>query len=512
MRRHVPLLLLVASLSRAESTKTVFSPFTGKLDYITALSTTSIKAGSGVTVSTTSAGVQIDATGSGAGTITGVTAGLGLTGGGTSGTVTLNLSTSSTNYIQNTSILQSGATFYVSSGTVSNNFYALGKMGIGITVVPNGLLSILTSSSTYAGGQLASGEVNAAHTFEWGLRSYGDPNGTDQRSAMQFRTIVGSGGSDSEIGFITNVYGVVRAERMTLNRYGFLGLGQNNTSPTYGIDAQFSDGVTPQKTMFIQDTTPGSGKTGVVIKAGQADADGADPDRLLEFQKYDGTPVIWARPDGTFVAKSLVSADPPIYTWIMWDSGSHPTIIPGMNLNNASFISWAGTSHSYDAKDVALYRNGPGVLEINDGTPGSLADLALRTLMGARLVIQAASTPGYEATFSTSASIYHVAISTNGHLLSQGGVPPTISACGALPNGSVAGNDISGVITVGGGVTTSCTLTFTKPYETNAPACFVNDATNILFTEATTSTSALTILATTTFAGDAISYFCVGRQ
>lgn len=69
MRRHLILFaaLSVASILCAEQTKTRFNPFTGKQDFITALSTNSIAAGSNVTVTTTTSGVIISATGGAAG-------------------------------------------------------------------------------------------------------------------------------------------------------------------------------------------------------------------------------------------------------------------------------------------------------------------------------------------------------------------------------------------------------------------------------------------------------------
>ena len=60
--------LCFGSVLQAEQTKLKYNPFTGKLDYITALSTISIEAGAGVTITTTTTGVIITATGGGSDT------------------------------------------------------------------------------------------------------------------------------------------------------------------------------------------------------------------------------------------------------------------------------------------------------------------------------------------------------------------------------------------------------------------------------------------------------------
>lgn len=67
----------------------------------------------------------------------------------------------------------------------------------------------------------------------------------------------------------------------------------------------------------------------------------------------------------------------------------------------------------------------------------------------------------YDVSLSTTSTFYQVQVSTNGHML-YGGPVPAVSSCGVSP--SVTGNDSVGIISVGSGVTTSCTLTFASTY------------------------------------------------
>lgn len=170
-------------------------------------------------------------------------------------------------------------------------------------------------------------------------------------------------------------------------------------------------------------------------------------------------------------------------------------------------IRWSDGTIQVSSPPVSGVSSGGGIV-----SPGTFTWTNTFGISVSTLNVQTSTSTAYESKFSTSSSMYHVAFSTNGHILSQGGIP-VVSSCGSTPNGSVVGNDIAGVITVGGGISvTSCLLTFLNPYETNAPNCFTNDRTNALFTENTTTTGTMIVTATATFGGDTISYFCIGRQ
>lgn len=93
------------------------------------------------------------------------------------------------------------------------------------------------------------------------------------------------------------------------------------------------------------------------------------------------------------------------------------------------------------------------------------------------------------------------------HLLSPDTVP-TISACGATPSGSAAGTDMAGEITVGGGVVTSCTMTFKHRWHNNATCTVTTNSTTALAAITSASQFAITITLTATLGGGTIYYQC----
>ncbi len=82
---------------------------------------------------------------------------------------------------------------------------------------------------------------------------------------------------------------------------------------------------------------------------------------------------------------------------------------------------------------------------------------------------------------------------------------PTPSSCGTSP--TVAGSDTAGLITVGSGATTACTVTFSSTW-TTAPYCVLSWQTNLVSMQYTVSATAISITQTGT-ASDKINYICM---
>lgn len=94
-----------------------------------------------------------------------------------------------------------------------------------------------------------------------------------------------------------------------------------------------------------------------------------------------------------------------------------------------------------------------------------------------------------------------------GHMVTQS-TQPVLSSCGTSPSLSTNSNDNSGTVTVGS-TASGCTVTFANAYRV-APTCVISERTMSVVNglSYTTSTTALT-LTETTFGGVLFDYFCI---
>lgn len=134
-----------------------------------------------------------------------------------------------------------------------------------MTAVDGGSPSIVAGryALAHSGGQLASGRANASDIFELGVQTTGDAS-DDGRSSIQFRTTVGTGGSDSAIGFWTNKYGTARAERMTIDKDGNVGIG--TASPGLALDISRTSSGAEVRNLILRNAGDGSANSGVALE------------------------------------------------------------------------------------------------------------------------------------------------------------------------------------------------------------------------------------------------------
>lgn len=93
------------------------------------------------------------------------------------------------------------------------------------------------------------------------------------------------------------------------------------------------------------------------------------------------------------------------------------------------------------------------------------------------------------------------------------GTAPTVSSCGSTPNGSVSGTNTAGVITIGGGVTTACTLNFALGGFPQPPVCVVSDnSTTITASNGTITATSATFNTSAGLGGGLLYYICIGTR
>lgn len=84
---------------------------------------------------------------------------------------------------------------------------------------------------------------------------------------------------------------------------------------------------------------------------------------------------------------------------------------------------------------------------------------------------------------------------------------PVVTACGTSP--TIAGSDFAGLVTVGTGTPTSCTITFSAAFAV-IPVCIVNSATQLAAFSYTVSVTAIVVTQTAT-SSNLLRYTCIGQ-
>lgn len=151
-------------------------------------------------------------------------------------------------------------------------------------------------------------------------------------------------------------------------------------------------------------------------------------------------------------------------------------------------------------------------LTMFDGGAAGLVGISTTTPW-AKLSINPVAADGAAPAFVIGSSTGTSLIVDNKRHLGLGGFTPSVGTCGTSPS-LTTGGDNTGVIRIGTGAVSACTLTFARAY-TSAPQCFVNINKNIATgTELTASTTATALLITASpsnIGGTQISYFCVAN-
>lgn len=119
------------------------------------------------------------------------------------------------------------------------------------------------------------------------------------------------------------------------------------------------------------------------------------------------------------------------------------------------------------------------------------------------------SAPAFAVGSSTATSF----LIDNKQHIGVGGFTPALSSCGTSPS-LIRGGDNSGLVRVGTGSVSACTLTFGRTY-TNAPQCMVqinrNVATTTVLTASTTPSALLITGSASNLGGTFLSYICLGN-
>ena len=131
--------------------------------------------------------------------------------------------------------------------------------------------------------------------------------------------------------------------------------------------------LTTGGTFTLYNETPTTGSTSLVVRAGA----GQSTNNLTTWQNAAGTLMASVASSGGF---SSVDGFFGVQSGGSFLVGLQAN---GVNLNNVRPVAWSSTGDINGVKDVALYRNAAGVIEVNNGTAGTFRDILARRVQSA---------------------------------------------------------------------------------------------------------------------------------
>lgn len=475
--------------------------------------------------------------------------GVGITGSGTTNTISKFTNTST---IGNSGITDDGATIKTGE-TVNIQSNSLGVLGTNVLIATGTAVSRITSGQPWSmsgvGNEIDSYDLNGSVITKFSHRTWGHDTyglGTGNVSEDEFNDMVSTGGTRHVMHFNPNGCSVA-GQPCTENTWqwpgGNLNIGAYNTV----VPGDASSYLTHR--VFIHNETQVS--TNGVMGFGYATQAVAGHEVAFDivppFAIGFGTPannmnairmlfgyLQFAEPytigyaTETYIGMGAASQN----NGHAINSGDMDFNVPSLSTFNftvngstqASISTYGlevGASVGVGIKgDVTVNRGGasPGTGAIFFGNSAALNyqyfnGNIMQLTMPLQVNANSALTPTQFALDVTSQTVstHMFAVLGNGHLETTG-TTPSVASCGSIPNGSVVGNDNTGIITVGGGVVTACTLNFAFNW-TNTPSCNVTDSSASVGAAVTSaSISSITVGLSATLGGGTIYYNCRGYR